>query len=126
MARTPSPKKNLSQRGKVEPLPPTKAAPNECSFFTNHSHVLITLSINPSASLREIAGTVGITERGVQKIIADLADAEFLIRTKVGRRNEYRLNLLQPLRHPVEKHRTVADIVRVLYPDALVGQSKKR
>jgi DNA-binding transcriptional regulator PaaX len=85
------------------------------------------LAANPEAILRHIAATVGITERGVQKIIGDLEEAGFLTRDRVGRRNVYRLHLNQPLRHPVEQHRTIGDIVHALYPTAgTVTSSRKR
>ena len=67
------------------------------TFLTNHAHVLITLALHEGIILREIAALVGITERAVQKIIAELADEGFLERVKVGRRNQYKLHLNQPL-----------------------------
>jgi DNA-binding MarR family transcriptional regulator len=94
----------------------------EWTFFTNHAHVLFILAMNQDLILREIADKVGITERGVQRIVADLSDAGFVERVKVGRRNEYRLELDQSLRHPIEQHRTIGDIIKVLTKSAKSGQ----
>jgi len=84
------------------------------TFLTNHSHVLLCLAGNPDMLLRDVADAVGITERAVQKIVTDLSEAGVLFREKVGRRNHYRINPEIPLRHPVEKHRQVADILKLI------------
>lgn len=75
------------------------------------------LAMQSNLTLREISDTVGITERAVQKIIADLSDAGFVKRMKIGRKNEYRLNLEQKLRHPIEEHRTIGDVIKMLNRD---------
>jgi predicted transcriptional regulator len=84
------------------------------TFLTNHSHVLLTLAAHPEMVMREIALTVGITERTVQKIIEDLSAAGVIRCAKVGRRNQYRINRKARLRHPVESHRNVADILNLV------------
>lgn len=72
------------------------------TFLTNHSHVLVLISRNPDVVLRQVALQVGITERAVQRIIADLEEAGILEREKVGRQNHYRIITDQPLRHSIE------------------------
>jgi len=84
------------------------------TFLTNHAHVLILLSKNPSIVLREVAVQVGITERAVQRIIADLERDGFIEREKVGRQNSYRLRPRQPLRHPTEAHRSIGDLIDLI------------
>ena len=79
----------------------------EWTFLTNHAHVLIFLSAQPDALLREVASTVGITERAVQRIIGELEAANYLVKEREGRRNRYRVRTDGPLRHPIEKHRSV-------------------
>lgn len=81
------------------------------TFLTNHAHVLICLSKDPGARLRDVATWVGITERAVQKIVADLEAAGILTRTREGRRNHYEINGQSKLRHPVESHRSVNDLI---------------
>lgn len=98
--------------------PPLPNAVGTWTFLTNHAHVLLCLAAEPDARLRDVAGAVGITERAVQHIVADLEAAGVLVRTREGRRNRYALNSEAPLRHPVEAHRRVADLM-ALAPAAM-------
>ena len=90
------------------------------TFLSNHAHVLLCLAAEPDARLRDVAAAVGITERSVQHIIADLAAAGVVERTREGRRNRYTLHPEAPLRHPVEAHRSVGDLM-ALAPAGLGG-----
>jgi predicted HTH transcriptional regulator len=92
------------------------------TFLTNHSHVLAILAWNPSIVLRQVALQVGITERAVQRIIADLEAAGVIEREKVGRQNHYLIRLDLPLRHPIESHRTVGELLAVIQ----IADSPKR
>ena len=76
--------------------------------------MLILLNANPDMVLREIAARVGITERAVQKIIQDLENGEFIERERVGRRNRYRVIRNKYLRHPIESHCKIDDLVKVI------------
>jgi DNA-binding transcriptional ArsR family regulator len=87
------------------------------TFLTNHSHVLLCLFRNPELRLREVASLVGITERAVQRIVADLEECGALERHREGRRNTYRVNLDRPLRHPLESHRNIGDVLKLLAPE---------
>jgi hypothetical protein len=80
------------------------------TLFSNHGHVLICLFKDPGSRLRDVAVDVGITERAVQKIVRDLQDAGMISVVKDGRRNRYRIDTTQPLRHELESHRTIADL----------------
>jgi len=91
------------------------------TFLSNHSHVLICLFENPEMRVRDVADNVGITERAVQKIIVDLEEGGILTREKEGRRNHYSISGNRPLRHPVESHRTVAQLLEMI-----VGKSKTK
>ncbi len=84
------------------------------TFLTNHAHVLILLSQDSSLVLREVALKIGITERAVQRIIADLEQDGFIERQKVGRRNQYRILTKHPLRHPIESHRSIGDLIALI------------
>jgi DNA-binding Lrp family transcriptional regulator len=64
--------------------------------------------------LRQVALQIGITERAVQRIIADLEEDGFIQREKVGRNNHYRILDHQPLRHPIESHRTIGDLIKLV------------
>ena len=83
-------------------------------FLTNHAHVLILLHQQSELVLREVAAHVGITERAVQRIVQDLEEEGFLRRHKVGRRNEYVVLIGKPLRHPVESHRKIGDLLKLM------------
>lgn len=90
------------------------------TFLTNHSHVLILLNTEPDLVLREIAARVGITERAIQQILTDLEAEDFIEREKIGRRNHYRVKPYHYLRHPIESHCKVADLLSLIvnHPDA--------
>ncbi|MFT4623006.1 MAG: Mn-dependent DtxR family transcriptional regulator [Myxococcota bacterium] len=81
------------------------------TFLTNHSHVLLVIAADPNARVRDIAEVVGITERAVQRIVHDLAEAGYLDVEKQGRRNHYEVDADKHLRHPVERHHTVNDLL---------------
>ena len=76
--------------------------------------MLIALYTDPDLVLREVALKVGITERGVQRIVQDLEDGGFIRREKVGRKNHYQVLADQPLRHPLEAHRNIGDLLRLV------------
>lgn len=84
------------------------------TFLTNHSHVLILLAGEPELRLRDVAARVGITERAVQRIVADLEEASVLTRSRDGRRNRYEVHSGQPLRHAIEAHCTVNDLLEIV------------
>jgi predicted transcriptional regulator len=97
---------------------PTAKLPGESTrswtFLTNHAHVLIVLYAEPGQVLREVANRVGITERAVQRIVQDLEEEGFIRREKVGRRNQYEVLLDKPLRHPIESHRRIGDLITLI------------
>lgn len=84
------------------------------TFFTNHAHVLFSISEDPDITLREVAVKVGITERATQRIVAELESGGYLRHEKKGRRNHYELIDQAPLRHPIESHVTIGDVLQVL------------
>lgn len=92
----------------------TSAPEPQWTFLTNHCHVLICLHRDPTQRLRDVAAQVGITERAVQRIVQELEDAGVLTRRKEGRRNIYRITTRRPLRHPLEAHHTVGDLLALI------------
>jgi len=84
------------------------------TLLSNHGHVLVCLSRDPEARLRDVAADVGITERAVQKIVRDLQDGGMISVTKSGRRNCYRIHQKQNLRHQLEADCTLRDLIRVI------------
>ena len=84
------------------------------TFLSNHAHVFITLAQDPAILIREIAGRTGITERAVTNILSDLEQEGLVERHREGRRNTYQVHLDQPLRHPIEQHRTVGELIGLI------------
>jgi hypothetical protein len=72
--------------------------------------------------MRDVAARVGITERAVQRIVAELEEGGYVTVTRSGRRNHYAVNSNQPLRHPIESHRTVGNLIEL----GLGGKPKKK
>jgi DNA-binding MarR family transcriptional regulator len=105
---------------------PMRGAGGDWTFLSNHAHVLISLAADPDLVLREVARRVGITERGVQKIVADLEQEGLVTRERVGRRNRYQLHLDQPLRHPIEAHRSVRELIELVTSPGSVRQRPRR
>ncbi len=94
--------------------PDADAAGRTWTFLTNHAHVLLCVSTNESLTARELALRIGITERSVQAILTDLTEEGYLSKSKVGRRNVYKLNPRGRLRHPLESSHTVGELVAAL------------
>lgn len=90
------------------------AGPGEWTFLTNHAHVLLCIAGDLEIRLRDVATSVGITERAAQRIVMELEEAGYLDRERVGRRNRYRLHVDQPLRHPMDRDHSVSELLRVL------------
>lgn len=83
-------------------------------FVTNHAHVLACIAEDPSGRLRDIAATVGISDRAVGHIVRELEQAGYLTKVRVGRRNQYKVHSELPLRHPQHRHHTVGELIRFL------------
>lgn len=84
------------------------------TFLTNHTHVLLCITRGPAPTMRVVAEEVGITERAVQRIVADLVAEGYLRRERDGRRNVYAVDADRPLRHPLEQHTRVEDLLELL------------
>lgn len=84
------------------------------TFLSNHSHVLLCTRQRGDITAREIADLVGITERAVQRILADLISGGFVSREKRGRQNVYTVLSDKRLRHPLEEHCTIGGLLDFL------------
>lgn len=83
-------------------------------FLTNHAHVLQCIADDPTLRLRDIAESVGVTERTVAQIVRDLEEGGYLSKRTAGRRNHYDVHLERPLRHPLHRHNTVGALIAFL------------
>lgn len=84
------------------------------TFLSNHTHVLVCLAADGGQTLRDVAAKVGLTERGVQRIVAELENAGVLERDREGRRNIYRIDAKAPLRHPLEAHCQIGALLELV------------
>jgi hypothetical protein len=110
----PPPTKPRSAAGTPSDKPSSESAGSHWTFLTNHAHVLVLLSRNPSLVLREVALQVGITERAVQRIIADLEASGILDHEKIGRQNRYRIRTDKPLRHPIVANCPIGELLALI------------
>lgn len=86
------------------------------SFLTNHALVLIHVGRRPDSTGLEIAHAVGITERAVRKMVAELQAAGYIETERIGRRNRYRVDVHRPLRRVGERELTVGELLAIV-PD---------
>jgi hypothetical protein len=87
------------------------------TFLSNHGHVLLAIAHDPEVRLRDIAVRVGITERAVQLIVADLVEGEYIAREKVGRRNRYTILSGRQFRHPAERTAPLDEFLNIFKND---------
>ncbi|MFA6045563.1 MAG: winged helix-turn-helix domain-containing protein [Phycisphaerales bacterium] len=103
-----------SRIGCMQSEEPRVESPPAWTFLSNHAHVLLLLAQDSGIRLRDVAQRVGITERAVQRIVADLEEGRYIERERDGRRNRYRIHSDRPLRHPVESHRDVGALLALI------------
>jgi DNA-binding IclR family transcriptional regulator len=84
------------------------------SFLTNHARVLVCIAHDPGVRLRDIATTLGITERTAYGIVMDLTAAGYVVKDKAGRRNRYQIQAHLPLREAVSRERTIGEVLELL------------
>jgi predicted MarR family transcription regulator len=84
------------------------------TFLTNHAHVLLCIARDRAVRLRDIAASVGITERAAQGIVSDLVEAGYVTRTRTGRRNVYEVQAGGHFRHPLEREHQIGTLLNTL------------
>jgi DNA-binding IclR family transcriptional regulator len=84
------------------------------TFLTNHARVLLCISRDPGIRLREIAASLGITERSAYGIVIDLTEAGYIVKHKDGRRNRYQIQSHLPLPDSSARERTVGEVLALL------------
>jgi hypothetical protein len=78
------------------------------TFLTSHARALLCIAHDPGTRLRDIAASLGITERSAYGIVTDLAEAGYIVKQKNGRRNRYQIQAHLPLREPTSRERASA------------------
>jgi DNA-binding MarR family transcriptional regulator len=86
------------------------------TFLTSHTQVLLCLARDPNVRLRDVAVTVGITERATQKIVSDLVEAGYVKRKRIGRRNQYHILASTPMRHEAQREHEIGELLELLVP----------
>jgi DNA-binding MarR family transcriptional regulator len=84
------------------------------TLLTGHGHVLVEIARDPEARIRDISAAVGLTERSVQAIVADLEAAGYLTRTRRGRRTKYTVNRDSLFRHSAQEGLRVGPLLDLL------------
>jgi len=84
------------------------------TLLTGHGHVLVEIARNPGARIRDISAVVGLTERTVQAIVADLEATGYLTRARTGRRTRYTVNPDQLFRHGAQDGHRVGPFLDLL------------
>jgi hypothetical protein len=84
------------------------------SFLTNHARVLLCLAHDPGARLRDIAASLGITERSAHGIVTDLTAAGYVLKHKDGRRNSYQIQAHLPLPEPASQEPAIGEVLALL------------
>jgi DNA-binding transcriptional ArsR family regulator len=106
------------ERSLAESTDPAQAsATRSWTFITNHAQVLLYLSGHRHARVSEVAAAAQITERAAYRILRELEEAGYIIRSRRGRRNLYRVDTDLPLADPVVEDRCVTDLLAML-PEA--------
>jgi hypothetical protein len=72
--------------------------------------------------LCEVADRVGITERAVQRIVADREEGGYLSHAREGRRNHYVLHADRPFRNPLIAHHDVSLLLNLILAPAEKGE----
>jgi DNA-binding transcriptional regulator PaaX len=89
----------------------TTAPARTWTLLTNHGRLLLLISRDTNARLRDLAAAAGITERAAQTIVGDLEAAGYVTRQREGRRNTYLIHPDQPFRHPAEAGHDVRELL---------------
>ena len=97
--------------------------PKQWTFVTNHTQVLLCIAADPNVRLRDVATTVGITERATQRILADLVEAGYVKRVREGRRNVYTIDRERMMRHDAQTGHEIGDLIDLLGDGPASGAS---
>jgi len=105
-----SPTKNESPTSS----PTSPANSPKWTYLTNHFHIIVSLSRKPHSRIRDLSDQVGITQRAVQRILAELVEDKVLKIRKEGRRNSYTINRKKRLKHSLESKHNIGELLDIL------------
>jgi DNA-binding MarR family transcriptional regulator len=98
------------------------------TFLSHHAQVMLCIAHDPAMRLRDIGDLVGITERAAHRIVAELVDAGYLQRERVGRRNRYTISTQMRLPDEIARNQRIGDLLALLTasPAPSFGQATLR
>jgi hypothetical protein len=94
------------------------------NFLTNHGRALLCVADDPNVRIRDIAASLGITERRAHGIVTDLTAAGYLIKTKDGRRNRYEIQAHLPIPEPSARERAIGEVLDLLAGRAATDEER--
>lgn len=83
-------------------------------FLSNHGYTLLCIARDPNMRMRDIADSVGITERAAHRIVSELVEGGYVNRARQGNRNHYEVQPDVPMRHPLVQEHSIGEILAVL------------
>ena len=84
------------------------------TFITTHALVLLAVERQPSASVGELAEVVGIKDRHVRRVLADLEAEGYITRQRnIGRHNYYTVHHDRPMRHSSFMGQRIGNLISV-------------
>lgn len=86
------------------------------NLLSNHANVLIILAREPNQPLRKVAYSIGITERAVQRIVAELEEVGYLTREREGRQNSYIIHREVEIRHAFVRDCSIGQLLELFHP----------
>src|SRR6185437_10552008 len=83
-------------------------------FLTNHARVLLCIAHDPGVRLRDVAASLGITERSAHGFVTDLTAAGYVVKQKDGRRNRYQIQAHMPLPETASQQPAIGEVLALL------------
>jgi len=99
---------------------------SDWSFLTNHARAMLFIADDPDARLRDIASALDVTERTAYGIVADLAEAGYVVKERDGHRNRYHIQDHLPLRDTIIRERTIGEVLDLLVDSKPRRRSRAR
>jgi DNA-binding MarR family transcriptional regulator len=88
----------------------------EWNLLTNHANVLLCVTEEPDIRLKDLAERIGISERAVKRIVADLERAGYISRERQGRRNHYLVHGEAAISGPMTRGMQLSALLSALLP----------
>lgn len=84
---------------------------SEPRLLSHHGSALLCIAKSPDSRVRDIADCIGITERAVHSIVCDLVDQGYVVKSRNGNRNAYKLRPGTRVREPMLEDQSVGKFV---------------